>query len=116
VLTTAACREASRNRRASSAIIQQPSPGEAIGKVFLKLRGKSPRRVGMRCPGKDCSRVENSVSVIGINLSHGEARAARRTGLLESEEKRDIIRRAARDGSARPDSTFGIVIHCVRRI
>src|SRR6267378_2285265 len=77
MLTTAACPEASRNRRPSSAIIQQPSPREAIGKVFLKLRGKSPRRVGMRCPGKDCSRVENSVSTIEINL-HTVGRGLRR--------------------------------------
>src|SRR2546422_7073456 len=27
------------------------------GKAFLKLRGKSPLLVGMRCPAKDCSRV-----------------------------------------------------------
>src|SRR2546422_5467941 len=94
MLTTAACPEASRNRRPSSAMIQQPSPREAIGKVFLKLRGKSPLLVGMRCPGKDCTRVENSVSAMGTNLSHGAA--PMRTGLLESEEKRDIIRRPAR--------------------
>src|SRR6266566_2408579 len=40
MLTTAACPEASRNRRPSSATIQQPSPREATGKVFLKWRGK----------------------------------------------------------------------------
>src|SRR5229473_437734 len=77
MLTTAACPEASRNRRPSSAIIQQPSPREATGKVFLKWRGKSPLRVGMRCPGKNCSRVENSVSAVGTNLSCGEARLRR---------------------------------------
>src|SRR5712664_6296 len=113
MLTTAAWPEASRNRWPSPAIIQQPSPRDAMGKVFLKLRGKSPPRAGMRCPGKDCSRVKNSVSTIGTNLSHGEAQASTRARLLESEEKRDIIRRAARDGSARPDSAFGIAIHCV---
>ncbi len=57
MLTTAACPEASRKRRPSAAMIQQPSPREAIGKVFLKLRGKSPLLMGMTCPGKDCSRV-----------------------------------------------------------
>src|SRR5713101_7904220 len=77
MLTTAACPEASRNRRPSAETIQQPSPREAIGKVFLKLRGKSPLRVGMRCPAKDCSRVKNSISAIGINLSPGAARLRR---------------------------------------
>jgi len=48
-----------------------------MGKVILKLRGKSPLRAGMRCPAKDCSRVENSISAMGINLSHGEARLRR---------------------------------------
>src|SRR5260370_32039165 len=56
MLTTAACPEASRNRRPSAAIIQQPSPREAIGKDFLKFRGNSPLRVGMRCPQMDCSK------------------------------------------------------------
>jgi hypothetical protein len=32
---------------------------------------------------------------------------------LESEEKRDIIRRTARGGSARRNSACGIAIHCV---
>src|ERR1700694_2935189 len=57
MVTTAAWPEASRKRRPSEEMIQQPSPREAIGKVFLKLREKSPLLVGMRCPGKDCSRV-----------------------------------------------------------
>src|SRR6266446_7684307 len=74
MLTTAACPAASRNRRPSSAMIQQPSPREATGKVFLKWRGKSPLRVGMRCPGKNCNRVENRAIAIGTNLSRGEAR------------------------------------------
>src|SRR5713226_4958188 len=56
ILTTAACPEASRNRRPSAAMIQQPSPREAIGKVFLKFRGNSPLRVGMRYPQMDCSK------------------------------------------------------------
>src|SRR6266481_8626762 len=112
MLTTAACPAASRNRRPSSAMIQQPSPREATGKAFLKWRGKSPLRVGMRCPGKNCNRVENTVSVIGTNLSC-DWTAPARTGLLESQQKRDIIRRTARGGSARPDSACGIAIHCV---
>jgi len=33
------------------------------------LRGKSPLLVGMRYLEKDCSRVENGVSAIGINPS-----------------------------------------------
>src|SRR6266403_3555941 len=61
MLTTAACPEASRNRRPSSAIIQQPSPRAAMGKVFLKLRGNSPLRVGIACPARDCSRVETRI-------------------------------------------------------
>src|SRR5439155_15364762 len=65
MLTTAACPEASRNRRPSAAIIQHPSPRAAMGKVFLKWRGKSPLLVGMRYPGKDCSRVENGTSAVG---------------------------------------------------
>src|SRR5260370_28148411 len=73
MLTTAACPAASRNRRPSSAMIQQPSQREATGKVFLKWRGKSPLRVGMRCPGKNCSRVENTVSAIGANVSPGNS-------------------------------------------
>src|SRR6266852_9544795 len=77
MLTTAACPAASRNRRPSSAMIQQPSPREATGKVFLKWRGKSPLRVGMRYPAKNCSRVESTVSVIRINLSHSRARLRR---------------------------------------
>src|SRR6266478_9726729 len=77
MLTTAACPAASRNRCPSSAMIQQPSPREATGKVFLKWRGKSPLRVGMRYPGRNCSRVENTVSVIRINLSRSRARVRR---------------------------------------
>ena len=61
MLTTAACPEASRKRRPSEEMIQQPSPREAIGNVFLKWRGKSPLLVGMRSPGKDCSRVESRI-------------------------------------------------------
>src|SRR6266480_1728871 len=62
MLTTAACPDASRNRRPSAAMIQQPSPRDATGKVFLKLRGKSLLLVGMTCPGKDCSRVATARS------------------------------------------------------
>src|SRR6266481_33354 len=62
MLTTAAWPEASRNRRPSEEMIQQPSPREARGKVFLKLRGKSLLLVGMRGPGKDCSRVASARS------------------------------------------------------
>src|SRR5882762_1994963 len=61
MLTTAACPEASRNRRPSSAIIQQPSPRAAMGRVFLKLRGNSSLRVGIACPARDCSRVETRI-------------------------------------------------------
>src|SRR6266850_4068525 len=57
MLTTAACPAASRNRRPSSSMIQQPSPRTAMGKVFLKLREKSPPLVAMNCPGRNCSRV-----------------------------------------------------------
>src|SRR5260370_8784862 len=93
-------------------MIQQPSPREATGKIFLKWRGKSPLRVGMRCPGKNCNRVENTVSLIGVNPSC-DWTAPARAALLESQQKRDIIRRTARGGSARPDSACGIAIHCV---
>src|SRR5467141_2886235 len=62
MLTTAACPDASRKRRLSEEMIQQPSPREARGKVFLKLRGKSLLLVGMRGPGKDCSRVATARS------------------------------------------------------
>src|ERR1700674_1067641 len=62
MLTTAAWPEASRKRRPSEVMIPQPSPRTAMGKVFLKLREKSPLFVAMRCPGKDCSRVASARS------------------------------------------------------
>src|SRR5712664_768856 len=114
MLTTAAWPEASRKWRPSEETIQQPSPREAIGKVFLKLRGKSPLLVGMRCPGKDCSRVENSVSAMGTNLSHGAARLRCEPDYWN--RKRNVTSSVVlQGGSARPDSASGITIHCVSR-
>src|SRR5258708_32578257 len=77
MLTPAAGPEAWRNRRPSSATIQQPSPREATGKVFLKWRGKRPGRVSMRYPGMNCNRGEKRASAISTNLSRGEARLRR---------------------------------------
>src|SRR5258708_20989872 len=75
MLTTAACPEASRNRGPSSATIQQPSPREATGKVFLKWRGKRPVRVRMRYTGMNCNKVQNRPSALSNNLSRGEGRS-----------------------------------------
>src|SRR5213594_41122 len=65
ILTTAAWPAASRKRRPLSSIIQQPSPRDAMGNVFLRFREKSPL-VGMICPTKDCSRL-----VTFSRLHHG---------------------------------------------
>src|SRR6266481_2830220 len=76
MLTTAACPAASRNRRPLSSVIQQPSPRTAMGKVFLKLREKSPLFISMACPGKNCSRVATARSkMLGMFL----AKIARRS-------------------------------------
>src|SRR5258705_6554818 len=91
MLTTAAWPAASRNRWPSSAMIQQPSPREATGKPFLKLRGKSPLRVGMSCPAKDCSRVASRV-IVPVFFQH--------LCLLDSAQKHDIIRNSAQCDTA----------------
>src|SRR5260370_30639987 len=95
MLTTAACPEASRNRRTSSAIIQHPSPRVAMGKVFLKWRGKRPPLGGMRCPGKECSRDAKGVSALGTKLSYGGARHPLNPRTIRSAPQKHDIPRAA---------------------